>query len=1750
MNQGAYSVHKKIRQELENYIKTQYFGKSPLLFDALKDELSKEGVLYREPYIESLPAYTQVGSIEDLTQDEFDKQFFQTLAENEMGVYPTPYAHQVKAFKNAVDGRDIFVSTGTGSGKTECFMWPMISKLMKEAKNSSTWNQRGVRVMIMYPMNALVSDQLSRLRRLIGDPEGKFAEIFRECAGSKVRRPQFGMYTGRTPYSGAKTDSSKDKNLAATYERMIKPESDGEELQYFLTLQKQGRIPAKKNLNEYVAALKEGKHITDPEDAEMLTRFEMQKCCPDILITNYSMLEYMLLRNTEQRIWDETRRWLAERKENRLLFIIDEAHMYRGSSGGEVALLIKRLLHKLQIGKEKVQFILTTASMPSSTDEDWEAVRNFSFNLTGKENFEYITGERKTIEVEQPKRLKYIEPTQDLITGIENSELEKLNYFWQKACDENIVFNSIEDAKIWMYHHLLDYEPFAKLIKKCRGDAIALSSLGEEIYPDLDGENAAKAVSLLISIAQLATSKKGEVLFPAKMHLLFRGLKGVFACVNSKCKNHHTDHGITVGDVFINNQKQTCPSCGSMVYELYEDRRCGALFYKGYIDETELKTKTNRTYLWHYPGQKPDTKIREIHLYIPEEGFTAPHTSSPNRIKPCYMNMQNGFIDFADDSHKNDPSYRKLYYCAYASDKIPEIRSFAKCPHCARMLSNSRLISFSTRGNQSFNNLIKAQFDAEPPIESKKDIQKYPNEGRKVLLFSDSRQRAAVLARDMSNESDMNAARRLFMCAVSKMSDSGEKSLDDIYGYFLEEAIHHKTQIFDDVFRAECEKFKLKSGNTRRRRRNKESGASDKKSEFTISKKSDRNMMETILRLYCGNYNTLIDDALSWVEPMSNIKNDVFDYIAERIDLPEEDELEAALDDKIDDVFNAWFMDICDAHQAIGQIIPNTVRNRVRRNYKERFGLSADWDFSKTIIEACGWNENGKEHDAFKDAFQENLLEQMKDGDYHYFIGLDKVKPVFEKKHEWFRCPVCSAVTPRLLQKKCPCCGSEKIEVMNQNGYEALDFWRKPVFDALDGETIRTIATEEHTAQLSHKDQQDDVWSKTEEYELRFQDMVKPGETPVDILSSTTTMEVGIDIGSLVAVGLRNIPPMRENYQQRAGRAGRRGSSLSTIVTFCENGAYDALYFKDPTDMFRGDPRRPWIDVESPKLLQRHLNMIILQDCLRDEYKLGLDEMPTLKFMEGNGISKLRNYVLAYDINDEALLYEKNIDISKIYNNLIDAMCDLEEKVARHRELYEGENKSDWKSLLDALYEEGIIPTYSFPKNVVSLYISNYKGTVPKVEYQVERGLDVAIGEYAPGRAVVVDKKTYQIGGLYYPGLEKKDSAKPIQKFVKDPNYKKLILSCEGCGWFGIKEANIEACPFCGNKDIRNDLPMVRPWGFAPKNGKACSDTQVDEAYSKVQTPLYSTLPNDQDIRPVYHCKNIRQAMRRDQNIILINRGPENEGFTLCPDCGAIVPGKEESSLKKVWTPYNTTSCSHANAEPVNLGYDFKTDMLVLEFWLDAEQIDTDVSNIWLHRAGKTLAESIRLAAGRELDIEFTELQTGYRIRTNRNGLFMDIYMYDSLSSGAGYSKRISEITPELLKASRNLLENCNCSSACYDCLKHYRNQHIHSDLDRFAAKDLLEWGMNGKTPDHFTTKIQWDLLMPLVDILNEEGIITRKQGEKVTLLKESESRNLVVYPAMLKKPITKDTIYLSDYMLKYEKPMALSEILSYFRRS
>lgn len=402
METGASSIHKQLRTNLEDYIKSQYFGKTPLLLSALEEHIDDEGLLYKKPFIESSPAYVSVeNGIEKSSIPPWMKEYFTQLSEADIGVFKSPFVHQLSALEAAIEGKNLFVSTGTGSGKTECFMWPLLAKLAIEARESkSSWGKRGVRTIIMYPMNALISDQISRLRRMIGDQDGNFINIFRKTCGKEVRRPQFGMYTGRTPYPGPHSSKVQDRKLEKTLRRVLFPENDSEK-EFFDHLLQEGKIPAKADMNQFLQNLHDGIHIPNDEDAELITRFEMQQFCPDILITNYSMLEYMLLRPREKKIWEDTREWLNESEKNKLLFIIDEAHMYRGSSGGEVALLIRRLFYKLGIRRNRVQFILTTASMPNRTKEDIDSVMKFANDLTASDteiNFCYLTGEQEYID--------------------------------------------------------------------------------------------------------------------------------------------------------------------------------------------------------------------------------------------------------------------------------------------------------------------------------------------------------------------------------------------------------------------------------------------------------------------------------------------------------------------------------------------------------------------------------------------------------------------------------------------------------------------------------------------------------------------------------------------------------------------------------------------------------------------------------------------------------------------------------------------------------------------------------------------------------------------------------------------------------------------------------------------------------------------------------------------------------------------------------------------------------------------------------------------------------------------------------------------------------------------------------------------------------------------------------------------------------------------------------------------------------
>ena len=384
---------------------------------------------------------------------------------------------------------------------------------------------------------------------------------------------------------------------------------------------------------------------------------------------------------------------------------------------------------------------------------------------------------------------------------------------------------------------------------------------------------------------------------------------------------------------------------------------------------------------------------------------------------------------------------------------------------------------------------------------------------------------------------------------------------------------------------------------------------------------------------------------------------------------------------------------------------------------------------------------------------------------------------------------------------------------------------------------------------------------------------------------------------------------------------------------------------------------------------------------------------------------------------------------------------------------------------------------------------------------------------------------------------------------MEDPNYLKEILSCPKCGWFGLKEESLTLCPFCSSKSIISSKPLLRPWGFAPKDGKSISEAQLIEQYTSVQQPLYSTLPNSSDMISVSNCDNIRIASRTNQRIIMMNKGVQDCGFMVCKDCGASMPGDDERVLNSIYRPYNNKyagkKCNHLNTVNVNLGFDFITDMLVLEFFLDSNYINVDRNeNLWLERAGQSLAEAMRLAASKHLDVEFTELVTGYRIRENSKGSFIDIYLYDSLSSGAGYADSIANDIEEILIEVEDLLKNCDCSSSCHNCLSNYRNQFVHGLLDRFAALELLQWGKNGTVASALNFEKQVDIIKPLCNILISFNCILDFSNKKITITKDKFKKTLVVYPAMWSEKNKEKTIYLRDSYIKYSKPFAVQKIL------
>lgn len=1733
---GVESIRRELKKTIVDYVETEYFGKTDELRARVDKELRKDGVLFQEPYFEATPSYSIAeDGIKSCAIPDKAKKSLLAMAESHRGVFSSPYAHQIDALEAFWNGNDVLVSTGTGSGKTECFMWPMISKLSTEACGCPSWKDRAVRTLILYPMNALVADQVARLRKILGGASDDLMAAFAPGA-SKARRPQFGMYTGRTPYPGSKRNRDRDAAYSATLIRDIIELSEEDRKK----LADSGRLPEKANLESYAERLKTNKDPWSEDDAELLTRFEMQQHVPDVLVTNYSMLQYMLIRRPENNIWKATSDWLKAQPSEKLLVIIDEAHMYKGAAGGEVALLLRRLAFKLGVGTNRFQFILTSASIP---DDDASTIRFFE-DMTGKTG-ETLTIVRGKSTKQNPSGKPELSGAAlrsvnlDALRGDDVAVSETIASFIAEATGQEAAASDLSEMRSLLGECLSKTATYCRLENAVRGGCHTLDDLVLDVFPNDDGKK--EELDALINLAVLATDNSGKPLLPVRMHMFIRGVQGLTVCSNPDCPDH-ADDSLAFGKVYLNKPVGRC-SCGAKTYTLMTDRSCGALFLRGYASSTDQDF-----YFWNERPEK-DEGYFEIDLYVPNKG------EKLENLRTGWLDSMTGLVR-TDDRFAGHPGFIKVAFCPPEGEG--EDATFSTCPRCK---GRSGLVGFVTHGNEPFFNVVARQFEIQKGSTDPEALKANPNAGKKVILFADSRQGAARAAKDLTDASDKNLAAKVISLAAKELENwpvgDRDKNLGNLYPAFLKVLHDNDVRMFSGDSQSALEE-KLRALDDIDFHNDEDAYADLLESVET----KPEAFSERLLACLCDRYRSLTDSTIAWLAPSK------FGWKAAKKALAKHG-IEMGKEE-FDALFFAWSSYALVRRFALDPAIKPGVRVRAME-FVGSFGLPRDDVFQgqkqgKSSLAALIKDKKGEDgFQAIEEALGSFLEPPNWDSGDYQFIATNRVRLVVNPSADWKYCPRCGKVAPYDLWGLCPYCKSSEMKPMNGD-YGRVAFWRDPIVRVLEGDAEALkgrINTEEHTAQLSHKDQGEDTWSTTEEFELRFQDIfVGENREPVDVLSCTTTMEVGIDIGSLTAVGLRNIPPMRENYQQRAGRAGRRGSAISTIVTYVDNRPFDNAYFRNPDRIVRGELREPRIDVKNDKLIRRHLATVFFAR-LGDEVGSSIETIPLNEFVETCYHEELRRRIAKLGFNRDELdrLVPRGFEVNQheLGKRLLSEIDALVKDYRLRPEAYHkaGGRGNEFKSLLDCLLERAILPTYSFPRNVVGFDIEDPKNGKGLLQ-RPERSLDLAISEYAPGRELVINKKTYLAGGFYshaskYSKIDENRQF-PAKAYFESRDYHSVLYFCENpaCGWLGTAGSlgPNHTCPFCGGNRLE-ERPFLKPWGFAPKNGGEADGAKLSPKDSYAEPPSYSATPSKKLTRSTID--RISYSNESDCSLVIANRGPARGGFDVCRKCGAAYPSTQRNEVRsKIKPPFKRDCkgafayCDHSFVEDMVIGDVFKTDLVLFAMEINPKEVCTFYENRWLRRAVVSLAEAFRLAAVGYLDIDFSELCVGSRLRYGGDVCYADIYLYDSLSSGAGYSSMLGndETLCELLERSRAILEDCTCDSACLECLKHYQNKSVHKLLNRFDALDLLNYVETGEVRKE-TRKAHKALFAPLIEAFKlEPNLCAEEEGDVLLVELGTTKRTVRVIPDMVNKSTLDSSLIFWERELEKSLPIVFDEIV------
>ncbi len=1766
----------QLHRALQDYIEATYHVSHPTLVAQRRRLLEEPGVIHQRPYLESTPRYKTGARFRDLGLDDAVLEVFSAVSgtEGDLGlvIHDPPYQHQAISTKLAlVDGHSLVVMTGTGSGKTECFLLPILGKLAREAqaKGQEFGSTAAVRAMVLYPMNALVNDQLGRLRLLFGDP--RIVRKFMEWSGRPAR---FARYTSRTLYPGVR-DAAKDQDRLApigkyyvsNLELAQGPPSPQQMAAEALVreLKKRGKWPAKPDLIAWYG--KKGSRwrdpksrdfrrcVTLPEDPELFTRHEVHQAPPDILVTNYSMLEYMLMRPLERPVFDHTRDWLQANPEERFLLVIDEAHLYRGAAGAEVALLIRRLRMRLGIPAERLQVICTSASF-----KDGEYARKFGAQLTGKE-----TSHFRKVEGDLLLRTGAGKGSDRDATALDAIDLRA---FYESESEgaripqiaSFLAYRGVE--RPWqlqraIYDALVSFPPMASLINITMREAQPVDALPDALFEGADREVGARAVTNLIALGSVARRDPTEPgLLPCRVHSFYRGLAGLWVCMDASCTALPPEQSGGPAGKLFGQPRDSC-DCGARVLELYTCRNCGTAYARAYTNDTD-----DPNFLWSEPGGAFRTLSGHVDELAPIDLLLEPPVFAES-VEPAEYDLVTGRLN----PQQLGPRTRQVYLRAGRSvppDSDDEPRNtspgeFRPCAVCggSAAFGRSSVQDHQTKGDQPFQALIAKQIQVQPqsPVPATRLA---PLRGRKVLIFSDSRQTAARLAPNLQTYSTQDALRPLIISGYARLTSvpvvAGMLSLSDLYLGVLIASKEMGVRLRPELKSGERFQDELEVEKAI------DVGALSNPTALLSlwgkmrASRPPESLLRAIVKSLGDRYYGLESLALASLVERP-------DHTSTLEALPEITGLALTQDQKLA-VARAWIRCWGRVGLWMSQMPPAWWGSS--REFQPRSGKFEE--MKRLLGEKTSRSFFHKEWlPKLLEIFAEQLAPgkfRLKGGELSLLIG-----------GTWAYCQACrTAQRPFPGRPTCINCGQDTAFPIDPDG-DPVFVARKGYYRASTLDALRTPPTPpmaliaaEHTAQLNAA-QADDVFSKAEEHELLFQDVdLGPDDTgrerpAIDVLSCTTTMEVGIDIGTLSGVSLRNMPPARANYQQRAGRAGRRGNAVATVTAFGSADSHDEHYFTHPDQMIRGAVEDPTLTLDNPEIARRHstayllqryhqarlpeidpeaqphlfavlgtvqdfknpkkvLNRVDLEDWLRsNEIELKAATagwLPTE--IAATDRQRLLDTLIAGTLQpiDEAIEFEGATAASAAAQKGAEPAAGEGEDGATSLEVpdEEGEERpgrdAASEKLLDRLLYKGVLPRYAFPTDVATFHVFDPDRSTyyrPAFRFAPSQGLPVALSQYAPGKEVWIGSRLWTSGAIYSPMRNDRYRAWLTRRLYYECRYCHYAKTTTLDGGIRGESRDCEACGGVGTFGPARH--WLRPPGFAHPVSKEEGTSPDDQPARSYATRAKLTMPSPPDESKWTKLNDYIRVHYTRQHLLVTNRGPREEGYTYCTKCGLIEPtalprGVVGAAHRKPYPDQKDANCPGGGAtKGLVLGTDFISDVLLVSIGVNQPLtlapglLATDV-------ALRTISEALTKAACAKLELEATELQAEYRpalTAAGRDGREAEIYLYDTLPGGAGFAQRVGHLGLVVFEDALRILEECpeSCDRSCYRCLRSYKNKFEHDLLDRHVGSSLLRFALWGKRPTLEAARLERSTDLLLQD-LQRHGIDGLNLGRRQTL--------------------------------------------------